>query len=495
MTLADIISSTYAATTVAVLLLSIIYYLMKNRNIVPGPRGLPYFGLFPFLKDDTCHLQLEEIGRKYGDLYSFTFLGNLIINLGSAKAIRECHMNKSDCFAGRFTEFNLLTYILEDGVAMVNGDAWKSLRKYFVQAFRQYGLTVMKDSTATPSYKAVEEILEELNKRKGVPFNVIELLTEKCTGTMQKVLYGEEGVSSEALREMNVAYGIATEAMGGVNLLLIGPIGKLMFHTLPTLRRALVYHKKMRQLLVKIVDNIKSKMDESHPTCIIEDFYKERNDRRHKNDPTWKYFTDKALINSLSQFTGDGILGVAYFIGCFLHALVEHPEEQEKIYKELLDVVGPTRSPTSEDRGRLSYTNAFLNEVVRTSNFFSLFPSLQCTKETTVRGYRIPKGAITMLNMWQAHHDPVTYENPEKFNPSRFLPTDGKQRPELPVLFGMGKRACTGESFVMLQAFLFVTNIVKNFHISEPKNLAVKSGLFLISGYMELIFTPRTENS
>lgn len=74
-----------------------------------------------------------------------------------------------------------------------------------------------------------------------------------------------------------------------------------------------------------------------------------------------------------------------------------------------------------------------------------MYPSMQKIRillfleETTVRGYRIPKGAITMLNMWQAHHDPVTYENPEKFNPSRFLPTDGKQRPELPVLFGMGK--------------------------------------------------------
>ena len=44
-----------------------------------------------------------------------------------------------------------------------------------------------------------------------------------------------------------------------------------------------------------------------------------------------------------------------------------------------------------------------------------------------------------MLNIWQSHHDPQTYENPEKFDPNRFLPSEGKPRPELPVQFGMGE--------------------------------------------------------
>lgn len=90
--------------------------------------------------------------------------------------------------------------------------------------------------------------------------------------------------------------------------------------------------------------------------------------------------SDKALVSSLSQMVGDGILGVAAFVGCFLYALVKYPEEQDKIYKEIMEVVG-IRFPTAEDKNQLPYTSAFMNEVIRTSNFFPLFPSLECTSK------------------------------------------------------------------------------------------------------------------
>jgi len=233
-------------------------------------------------------------------------------------------------------------------------------------------------------------------------------------------------------------------------------------------------------------------MDENNPTCIVEDYFRERNSRRRKNDPSWKYLTDKALVSTLAQIVGDGILSVAYFIGCFLNALVEHPEEQDKIYNELMEVVGPNRLSTIEDKSKLPYTAAFMNEVIRTSSFFPLFPSLECTKETTIRGYRIPQGSITLLNIWQCNHDPQTYENPQVFNPSRFLTSPGKPRAELPVMFGAGKRACTGEPYVMTQAFLFLTSLVKNFTITELPN-QTKNGLFLMTGNLQLRIQPRTE--
>ena len=78
---------------------------------------------------------------------------------------------------------------------------------------------------------------------------------------------------------------------------------------------------------------------------------------------------------------GDGILGVATFIGIFLYALIEHPEEQDKIYKEVMEIIGPDRFPTAEDKNQMPYTNAFMNEVIRTSNFFPLFPSLECSSK------------------------------------------------------------------------------------------------------------------
>lgn len=62
------------------------------------------------------------------------------------------------------------------------------------------------------------------------------------------------------------------------------------------------------------------------------------------------------------------------------------------------------------------------------------------TEKTTLRGYRIPKGSVTVMNTFTAHNDPKTYENPEKFDPTRFLSAERNRRPNVPITFGVGKK-------------------------------------------------------
>lgn len=89
------------------------------------------------------------------------------------------------------------------------------------------------------------------------------------------------------------------------------------------------------------------------------------------------------------------------------------------------------------------------------------------TQADVYKGYYIPKNALVIGNSWYVYliipcssalvltncrcarailHDPVTYPDPETFNPSRFLTPDGTrinpdvQDPE--VAFGYGRRIC-----------------------------------------------------
>ena len=36
-------------------------------------------------------------------------------------------------------------------------------------------------------------------------------------------------------------------------------------------------------------------------------------------------------------------------------------------------------------------------------------------------GYRIPTGSTVFANVWGVFHDPDLYDQPEKFNPDRFM--------------------------------------------------------------------------
>ena len=59
------------------------------------------------------------------------------------------------------------------------------------------------------------------------------------------------------------------------------------------------------------------------------------------------------------------------------------------------------------------------------------------------KGYHFPKGTSFMPNIYAVHFDPVTWPEPEVFNPSRHLTEEGKinKREEL-IPFSVGMLNC-----------------------------------------------------
>ncbi|GIX85857.1 cytochrome P450 18a1 [Caerostris extrusa] len=441
------IPPTSLAVALAALFITILYFALKGRGLPPGPRGLPYFGYWPFLSNNECHLELEALRKKYGDVFSFTSTGRLYINLATIKVAREACVSKSECFGDRMTSFNLLTSMFGDGVLGLNGEAWRNVRKFFLVQLKERSTKSIKTSLSGNLYESINSTINDLKAKKGEPVNIIEILTHKCNAILRLTVFGDVGATEEQVRRFNELYAVSISTILPKTMLLNGPLPNIFYF--PT-------------------------YDENNLRDIIDDYYHEKDKRTKKGDPTAKYFTDECLAGTLAQFVGDGVLSVAAFVSLLMKTLLEYPEEQEKVYKEIVSVIGTDRNPTIEDKSQLTYFNAYLMESLRKGEFFNFFPSQECVKETTVSGYRIPKGAILLVNFYSAHNDPNIYEEPEKFNPSRFIQKEGKQRPDLPISFGIGKRACLGEGYTMMQVFLLITTIIQNFQLSLPKGAESK---------------------
>lgn len=484
-----------AAILLAILLLYILYLFVRDMDVPPGPRGIPLFGYWPFLKPDTCHRELRELGKKYGDVYSLRITGKLMIHLGSIKAIREAHVTRTDYFGGRYAGDSMLTFMFRDGVAFSNGELWKVLRKFFISKFKEYGMNAVKENAACSVYDALKNTVEELRDSKGRPINITDVITMKCMMTIRRIIFNDEGITMEELQKLSDLYTTMMTAQTTTNLLLSGYFAKyFIFPLMPCIWTFKSCHYRVLSILYDVVNRHKSEYNEAHVADLVDCYFKERDDKRKRGDPTAALLTDKALVSSLSQFVTDGVLSVGVFIGNFLTALVEYPDEQEKIYKEILEVIGPNRLPSLEDKNKLPYTNAFIYEVTRFTEFFPIVPSMECTKETTLHGYKIPAGSLTLLNLYAANRNPNDFENPDEFNPSRYLPSGNKPRPDLPILFGIGKRACIGEAFSMIQVFLFLTTIVQNFHLSLPAN-AKGSFTFAAKERLKMCVHPRSHKS
>ncbi|QRV79345.1 cytochrome P450 family protein [Ceratobasidium sp. AG-Ba] len=162
----------------------------------------------------------------------------------------------------------------------------------------------------------------------------------------------------------------------------------------------------------------------------------------------------------------------------FLLAMMLYPETQLKAQKEVDSVIGQDRLPTIEDRANLPYINALILEVLRWEPALPLAIPHVCTEDNEYRGYRIPKGAVVFGNIWSISHDEKTYNDPELFNPARFLDPDTP----VPPIFGWGRRICPGNHFAQEMLFIIISSILAAFTISNTGGESVEENYLLVEG-------------
>ena len=86
-------------------------------------------------------------------------------------------------------------------------------------------------------------------------------------------------------------------------------------------------------------------------------------------------------------------------LSVFFLAMALFPDTQSAAQKELDAIVG-NRLPMSDDRDNLPYVNALVQEVLRWHPVVPLGVAHRTTDEDIYDGYRIPKGAIVVANIW-----------------------------------------------------------------------------------------------
>jgi cytochrome P450 len=148
-----------------------------------------------------------------------------------------------------------------------------------------------------------------------------------------------------------------------------------------------------------------------------------------------------------------------------LHLVAATPEVEERIAAEAAPLdLGPEGA--AEALPTLVYTRAVVQETLR------LYPpaftlARQARGADAAGGIAIPARAVVLIAPWVLHRHRRLWDEPEKFDPARFLP--GATPPErcayLP--FGMGPRVCIGAQFALTEATLVLAAMVRAFHIER----------------------------
>lgn len=159
--------------------------------------------------------------------------------------------------------------------------------------------------------------------------------------------------------------------------------------------------------------------------------------------------------------------------------LAAHQDAQKMLQQEIDTVIGHSRKPQLSDESSMPYTFAVIQESMRLASLvpFGIFHST--TNDVTLRGYKIPKDTMVLMNIYSALRDKEYWKpDPETFRPERHIDSNGKIIKHDPMLtFSVGKRVCIGETLARNELFLWVTSLFQNFSVTpdpEKPNISLE---------------------
>ncbi|RUP50022.1 cytochrome P450 [Jimgerdemannia flammicorona] len=180
-------------------------------------------------------------------------------------------------------------------------------------------------------------------------------------------------------------------------------------------------------------------------------------------------FSDMGIIQTTGGFTLAGIESTMSALLNSIIVLANHPEIQQRFFDELYNVVGPDRLPEEADVLNTPYVEAFILEVLRfrPATFFGV-PHAG-VNEDEYEGYRIPAGALVVMNLHALHFDETTFPNAEIFDPTRWLTEDGLCDSKMQHwAFGGGRRVCPGQFMAETSIRTTLSRLVWAFRIEFP---------------------------
>lgn len=188
--------------------------------------------------------------------------------------------------------------------------------------------------------------------------------------------------------------------------------------------------------------------------------------KRHETDGKENYFSDQQLVQIMSDIFSAGLETVTSTIEWSILFLMLNVDCQREIQAEIDRVVGRDRLPLLEDLAQMPYTEATIYEVLRRSNVVALGNAHATLDDASIGGYRIPKGTQVLPNLYGIHMNPRLWNEPHKFDPSRFIVNEKAQKPDYFIPFSVGRRMCLGDVLAKMEVFLFLVGLLQKYDLA-----------------------------
>ncbi|THH17464.1 hypothetical protein EW146_g3349 [Bondarzewia mesenterica] len=482
-------TSVYAALglLLVVLLFRIFRVGKRPHGLPPGPRTIPLLGNVHMFPRENAYLQFTAWAREYGGIYSLMMGSQPTIVISNARIAKDLIDKKSGSASDRPPTH--MVNVVTDG-------------KYLT--FARY----------SPDWRRARSMLQKMLTKEACAQH-LPILQAEATQLMYDFLADPERFFEHTAR---YSYSLATSVLSGTRAprstsplltafssmiqkwsYILEPGAQPPVDLLPILKyvparwapwKGLCSEIRAKQfeLYEGLVSLCESRMKQNMRNgCLLESVLDDK-----------KLGTDRTLIRgTIGAFLEGATDTTSLFLRSLILMLVAFPEAQAKAHKEIDAVIGSERTPVVSDFADLPYIQAIVKEVLRIRPAVPTGVPHYTTQEEIIDGFVIPKGSSVFVNQYGILHDPEDYDNPDTFDPDRFLRSEFGTKPDADnagrgndTHFGGGRRICVGMNLANMSMMATTMNFLWAFDFKEAIDPVSKRRIPVdINNYSEGIAT------
>nr|AKJ23355.1 CYP71AJ25 [Thapsia garganica] len=436
------------------------------KNLPPSPPTFPIIGNLHQIGPDP-HISLRALAEKFGPLMLLKFGSVPVLVVSSADAAREILKTHDLVFSDRpiSSVANRLFYNGRDVAFALYSEYWRQVKSMCV--------TQLLSSRRVHSFHNVREeevalLIRNIEYPPSKIVNLSDLLAELTQNVVCRVALGRKYESGDKGNSYKILLGEIMELLG---------YSRSMGDFFPLLGWVdwLNGLKAKVEKAANEVDTFLEGVLRDHPSTVAsnngyanKDFVSILLEIQNTDAGS---SMDKDCIKALIwDMFGAGTDTTSTTLEWTIAALIKSPDVMVKLQKEVREIGRGKSNISEDDLVKMNYLKAVIKESMRLYFTAPLIVPREARQDVKVMGYDIRKGTQVLINAWAIARDPSLWENPEKFQPERFLnsPIDYKGLHYEYLPFGGGRRGCPGIQFAMAVNELAVANVVHKFDFELP---------------------------
>ncbi|XP_054783021.1 trimethyltridecatetraene synthase-like [Prosopis cineraria] len=452
--------------TFAVLLLFGRHLRRRRYNLPPGPRPWPVIGNLNLI-GHLPHRSIHALSEKYGPIMHVWFGSNPVVVGSSVELAREFLKTHDATLAGRpkFAAGKYTTYNYSDITWSQYGPYWRQARKMC--------LTELFSAKRLESYEYIRReelkaLLKELHDSASKTIVLKDHLTTLSLNVISRMVLGKKYTekSDDAIVSPEEFKKMLDELFLLNGVFNIGDfIPWIDFLDLQGyIKRMKALSKKFDRFMEHVLDEHNERrrgVSDYVPKDMVDVLL------QLADDPTLEVKLERHGVKAFSQdLIAGGTESSAVTVEWAISELLRKPEIFEKATEELDRVIGRDRWVEEKDVPNLPYINAIAKETMRLHPVAPMLVPRMARDDVKIAGYDIPKGTQVLVNVWTIGRDPTIWENPNEFEPERFLSKNidvkGHDFELLP--FGAGRRMCPGYPLGLKVIQASLANLLHGFH-------------------------------